>query len=103
MRIVVDDNGNGLPTEGRERLTEPYMTTAQQGHRAWASPSSRRSWKTMAAISRWRTARVAARASVWYSGATRRKSRRLDRMRQPHNDPQMTVADSLKSHGATIF
>src|SRR5215467_13849989 len=33
------------------------------------------------------TARVAARASVWYSGATRRKSRRLRHRRRPHNDP----------------
>ena len=34
LRIVVEDNGRGLPKEGRERLTEPYMTTrggAQQG------------------------------------------------------------------------
>ena len=31
VRIVVDDNGKGLPTEGRERLTEPYMTTRSKG------------------------------------------------------------------------
>lgn len=31
VRIVVDDNGRGLPKEGRERLTEPYMTTRSKG------------------------------------------------------------------------
>ena len=87
VRIVIEDNGKGLPKEGRERLTEPYMTTRSKGT-GWASPSSRRSWKTTVDISLWTTVRVAVRASVWYSGETRRKSRRLDRMRQPHNDPQ---------------
>ena len=31
VRIVVEDNGKGLPKEGRERLTEPYMTTRTKG------------------------------------------------------------------------
>ena len=31
LRIVVEDNGRGLPQEGRERLTEPYMTTRSKG------------------------------------------------------------------------
>jgi two-component system nitrogen regulation sensor histidine kinase NtrY len=31
VRIVVDDNGKGLPKEDRERLTEPYMTTRSKG------------------------------------------------------------------------
>jgi two-component system nitrogen regulation sensor histidine kinase NtrY len=31
VRIVIEDNGKGLPTEGRERLTEPYMTTRNKG------------------------------------------------------------------------
>jgi two-component system nitrogen regulation sensor histidine kinase NtrY len=31
VRIVIEDNGKGLPTEGRERLTEPYMTTRTKG------------------------------------------------------------------------
>jgi two-component system nitrogen regulation sensor histidine kinase NtrY len=31
VRIVVQDNGKGLPREGRERLTEPYMTTRSKG------------------------------------------------------------------------
>jgi len=31
VSIVVDDNGKGLPKEGRERLTEPYMTTRSKG------------------------------------------------------------------------
>ena len=31
VRIVVQDNGKGLPTEGRDRLTEPYMTTRSKG------------------------------------------------------------------------
>ncbi len=31
LRIVVEDNGKGLPVEGRERLTEPYMTTRSKG------------------------------------------------------------------------
>lgn len=31
VRIVVEDNGKGLPNEGRERLTEPYMTTRSKG------------------------------------------------------------------------
>lgn len=29
--IVVEDNGPGLPKEGRERLTEPYFTTHAKG------------------------------------------------------------------------
>lgn len=29
--IEVEDNGPGLPVEGRERLTEPYVTTRQSG------------------------------------------------------------------------
>jgi two-component system nitrogen regulation sensor histidine kinase NtrY len=31
VRIVVEDNGKGLPVQGRERLTEPYMTTRSKG------------------------------------------------------------------------
>ncbi len=31
VKIVVEDNGKGLPKEGRERLTEPYMTTRTKG------------------------------------------------------------------------
>ncbi len=31
VRIIVEDNGRGLPKEGRERLTEPYMTTRSKG------------------------------------------------------------------------
>ena len=31
VRIVVEDNGRGLPEEGRERLTEPYITTRSKG------------------------------------------------------------------------
>jgi two-component system nitrogen regulation sensor histidine kinase NtrY len=31
VRIVIEDNGKGLPTEGRERLTEPYVTTRGKG------------------------------------------------------------------------
>ncbi|HYC64788.1 MAG TPA: ATP-binding protein, partial [Reyranellaceae bacterium] len=31
VRIVVEDNGKGLPVEGRDRLTEPYMTTRSKG------------------------------------------------------------------------
>ena len=31
VRIIVEDNGKGLPTEDRERLTEPYMTTRSKG------------------------------------------------------------------------
>jgi two-component system nitrogen regulation sensor histidine kinase NtrY len=27
----VDDNGRGLPQQGRERLTEPYVTTRTKG------------------------------------------------------------------------
>ncbi len=29
--VAVSDNGRGLPMEGRERLTEPYMTTRTKG------------------------------------------------------------------------
>ena len=29
--IIVEDNGRGLPKVGRERLTEPYMTTRSKG------------------------------------------------------------------------
>ena len=31
LAVVVEDNGKGLPKEGRERLTEPYMTTRSKG------------------------------------------------------------------------
>jgi two-component system, NtrC family, nitrogen regulation sensor histidine kinase NtrY len=31
VEIIVEDNGIGLPKEGRERLTEPYMTTRSKG------------------------------------------------------------------------
>jgi two-component system nitrogen regulation sensor histidine kinase NtrY len=31
VSIVVTDNGKGLPQEGRDRLTEPYMTTRSKG------------------------------------------------------------------------
>ena len=31
VRITVSDNGLGLPSEGRERLTEPYVTTRTRG------------------------------------------------------------------------
>ena len=30
-RVIVEDNGNGLPQQGRERLTEPYVTTRAKG------------------------------------------------------------------------
>ncbi len=29
--VIVEDNGKGLPKRGRERLTEPYMTTRAKG------------------------------------------------------------------------
>jgi len=29
--VVIEDNGVGLPTEGRDRLTEPYVTTRTKG------------------------------------------------------------------------
>ena len=29
--LIVEDNGRGLPQEGRERLTEPYVTTRAKG------------------------------------------------------------------------
>jgi two-component system nitrogen regulation sensor histidine kinase NtrY len=29
--IAVEDNGKGLPRQGRERLTEPYVTTRAKG------------------------------------------------------------------------
>jgi len=79
-----------------------HWTDAQQRHRPRSRRSSRRSWKITAVISRWTIARVAVRASVWYSGVTRRKSRRLDRMRQPHNDPQITRGQ-FEEPWATIF
>ena len=31
VRILVADNGRGLPTEDRDRLTEPYITTREKG------------------------------------------------------------------------
>ena len=31
VSIIVADNGKGLPQEGRDRLTEPYMTTRSKG------------------------------------------------------------------------
>ena len=30
-RSTVEDNGKGLPQQGRERLTEPYVTTRTKG------------------------------------------------------------------------
>ena len=29
--VIVEDNGSGLPRQGRERLTEPYVTTRTKG------------------------------------------------------------------------
>jgi two-component system nitrogen regulation sensor histidine kinase NtrY len=31
VRVIVEDNGKGLPRDGRDRLTEPYMTTRSKG------------------------------------------------------------------------
>ncbi|MEM9223996.1 MAG: ATP-binding protein, partial [Pseudomonadota bacterium] len=31
VAVEIIDNGIGLPTEGRERLLEPYMTTREKG------------------------------------------------------------------------
>jgi two-component system, NtrC family, nitrogen regulation sensor histidine kinase NtrY len=31
ITITIEDNGRGLPTEGRDRLTEPYVTTRKKG------------------------------------------------------------------------
>lgn len=31
VAVTVEDNGKGLPTQGRERLTEPYVTTRAKG------------------------------------------------------------------------
>jgi len=31
VSIVIEDNGKGLPQDGRDRLTEPYMTTRSKG------------------------------------------------------------------------
>jgi two-component system, NtrC family, nitrogen regulation sensor histidine kinase NtrY len=31
VAIIVEDNGKGLPKQGRERLTEPYVTTRTKG------------------------------------------------------------------------
>ena len=90
---VVEDNGNGLPQQGRERLTEPYVTTRPRAP-ASASPSSRRSWKITAASSllddreRWRRARQ--------SGVPGRREpiASADRMRQPH--------DAVRSESRTV-
>jgi two-component system nitrogen regulation sensor histidine kinase NtrY len=31
VTVTVEDNGKGLPQQGRERLTEPYVTTRDKG------------------------------------------------------------------------
>jgi two-component system nitrogen regulation sensor histidine kinase NtrY len=31
ISIIISDNGRGLPVQGRERLTEPYVTTRARG------------------------------------------------------------------------
>ena len=31
VAVIVEDNGKGLPQHGRERLTEPYVTTRTKG------------------------------------------------------------------------
>ena len=31
VRVIVEDNGRGLPAEARDRLTEPYVTTREKG------------------------------------------------------------------------
>ena len=31
LSVSVSDNGKGLPSEDRERLTEPYITTREKG------------------------------------------------------------------------
>ena len=50
LQIEVEDNGQGFPADG-ERLFEPYVTTRGPRAPAWALPSSRRSWRNMAARS----------------------------------------------------
>jgi two-component system nitrogen regulation sensor histidine kinase NtrY len=85
VRIVVEDNGKGLPKEGRERLTEPYMTTRSKGT-GLGLAIVKKIMEDHGGTLRSRTARVAAPASVWYSVATRRKSRRR-LAATPHNDP----------------
>jgi K+-sensing histidine kinase KdpD len=84
--IVVEDNGRGLPKEGRERLTEPYMTTRSKGTGLGLAIVKKIMEDHGGFLVAARIARVAGRASVWYSGVTRKKSRRLDRRRQPLNE-----------------
>jgi two-component system nitrogen regulation sensor histidine kinase NtrY len=31
VAVTIEDNGKGLPRHGRERLTEPYVTTRAKG------------------------------------------------------------------------
>jgi two-component system nitrogen regulation sensor histidine kinase NtrY len=31
VSVIIEDNGKGLPQHGRERLTEPYVTTRAKG------------------------------------------------------------------------
>ena len=50
--FTVSDNGIGLPAEHRHRLTEPYVTTRAKGTGLGLAIVAR-SWKTMAARSRW--------------------------------------------------
>jgi two-component system nitrogen regulation sensor histidine kinase NtrY len=63
--VIVEDNGKGLPRQGRERLTEPYVTTRRGP--VWASPSSRRSWKITAESWCWKMGNRTGRGSSWCS------------------------------------
>ena len=97
VKVVVEDNGKGLPKEGRERLTEPYMTT-RQGHRA--GPRHRqedhgRPWR-LSRARRPRGWRCAHQSGI----PTRREGNRVgSTARDGRTMIPQTAADSLKSHG----
>jgi two-component system nitrogen regulation sensor histidine kinase NtrY len=80
VRIVVDDNGKG-PAQGRPRAADRALYDDAQQGTGLGLAIVKKIMEDHGGYLAATTARVAARASVWYSGATRRKSRR-----SPHCD-----------------
>ncbi len=65
VRIVVEDNGPGIPPEQRETLFSPFISTKKGAGPAWGCRSARRSSRSTAAGSSSRAHPVKATGSRW--------------------------------------